>query len=97
MLSLIRLGARGVMPFVKNAARTLHMDERAQDAFEYLLVIGGVSVAIILAIATPIGETLIEAVVTGVCNAINQIPVGSDGSTFLESCDGLFTEDEPEV
>jgi Flp pilus assembly pilin Flp len=71
--------------FLKNALRSLHQDERAQDAFEYLLVIGGVSVAIILAIATPIGSTLINAVVEGVCDAINAIPVG-ESPTFGLDC-----------
>ena len=34
----------------------LSADERAQDAFEYVLVIGGVTVAVILAVATPVGD-----------------------------------------
>ncbi len=53
---------------------SLHADERGQDAFEYLLVIGGVSVAVILAVATPIGGTVIDAVIAGVCTAIDSIP-----------------------
>ena len=54
---------------------SLLSDERAQDAFEYMLVVGGVSVAIILAIATPVGTNLITAVVDGVCAAMDTIPV----------------------
>ena len=49
-------------------------EEKAQDAFEYLLVIGGVSVFVILAITTPVGSALVDAVIEGVCNAINTIP-----------------------
>lgn len=43
--------------------------EEAQDGFEYLLVVGGVSVAIVLAMAAVPG--LIPAVVSGVCGAID--------------------------
>lgn len=53
--------------------RALIGDERAQDAFEYLLVIGGISVAVIIAMTTPVGTTLIDAVIDGVCAAINSI------------------------
>lgn len=53
--------------------RSLIRDERAQDAFEYLLVIGGVSVAIIIVMVTPVGSTLIEAVINGVCTAMDNI------------------------
>jgi Flp pilus assembly pilin Flp len=56
------------------AMRSLIRNDSAQDAFEYLLVIGGVTVAIIIAIATPVGETMIDAVVDGVCTAIDSIP-----------------------
>ena len=55
------------------ALSQLHKDERAQDAFEYLLVIGGVSVAVILAMITPVGSALINAVVGGVCDAVNTV------------------------
>lgn len=49
-------------------------EEKAQDAFEYLLVIGGVSVAVILAITTPVASNMVTAVVDGVCAAINSLP-----------------------
>lgn len=49
-------------------------EDKAQDAFEYLLVIGGVSVAVILAITTPVGQNMVEAVVDGVCVAIDSLP-----------------------
>jgi Flp pilus assembly pilin Flp len=43
-------------------------DERAQDAWEYLLVVGGVSVAIILAMTAVPGLT--DALIQAVCSAI---------------------------
>lgn len=55
-------------------------DERAQDVFEYVLIIGGVSVAVLVAITTPVGETLINAVVTGTGNALDCV-VSIDGYT----------------
>lgn len=48
-------------------------DEAAQDAFEYVLIIGVVVVAVLIAIATPIGNTLINAVLTGVCSAVDSM------------------------
>lgn len=53
---------------------SLLSDERAQDAWEYLLVIGVVVVAVILAMVTPVGDTLINAVISGVCGAITELP-----------------------
>ena len=66
MVQLLWLIRDKVLSFVR--------DERGQDVFEYLLIIGGVSVMVILAIATPVGATLINAVITGVCSAISTIP-----------------------
>jgi Flp pilus assembly pilin Flp len=71
--------------FLKNALRSLHQDERAQDAFEYLLVIGGVSVAIIVAMTTPIGTTLIDAVIVAVCNAIDLVG-GVSAGLEIDGC-----------
>ena len=53
---------------------SLHSSEKAQDAFEYVLVVGGVTVAVIIAVATPVGGSLIDATVEGTCGAINTIP-----------------------
>jgi hypothetical protein len=77
-----------LVQYLRTMLASLHTDERAQDAFEYLLVIGGVSVAVILAVATPVGGTLIDAVVVGVCEAIDAIPVGSS-TTFGLDCDAI--------
>ena len=63
------------------ALSQLHKDERAQDAFEYLLVIGGISVAVILAMVTPVGKNLINAVVDGVCLAVDTVVTTLDCST----------------
>ena len=52
------------------AARELARNQSGQDAFEYLLVIGGISAALVLAMVTPIGDTLITAVIGGTCAAI---------------------------
>ena len=45
-------------------------DELAEDSFEYLLVIGGISVAVVVAMVTPIGATLIDGVINGTCTAM---------------------------
>ena len=63
-----------VTAYFQSLLAALHRDERGQDVFEYLLIIGGVSVAIILAIATPVGTTLTNAVIDGVCSAVDTIP-----------------------
>ena len=47
-------------------------DDRAQDAWEYLLVVGGVSVVIIAAMIAVPGLT--DKLITAVCNAIRSIP-----------------------
>lgn len=59
--------------YVRAVTGQFFTSDEAQDAFEYLLVIGGVSVAVIIAMTTPIGTNLINAVVTGVCNAIDSV------------------------
>ncbi|MER3399371.1 MAG: hypothetical protein C4316_12765 [Chloroflexota bacterium] len=51
-------------------------DDRAQDAWEYLLVVGGVSVGIILAMTAVPGLT--DKLITAVCNAIRSIPTLKD-------------------
>lgn len=47
-------------------------DDSGQDVFEYVLIVGGISAAIIIvgAVAVP---GLFNTVVTGVCGAINAI------------------------
>lgn len=60
--------------YVRAVTGRFFASDEAQDAFEYLLVIGGVTVAVILAIATPAGGAMVRAVVDGVCTAIDTIP-----------------------
>ena len=62
------------LSMVRTFLGSLHRSEQAQDAFEYVLVVGGVTVAVILAIATPVGTNLIDAVVIGTCSAVSTIP-----------------------
>lgn len=62
--------AVAILSYFRTLLAAIHRDERAQDVFEYLLVIGGVSVAVIFIIATPVGETMIGAVISGVCDAM---------------------------
>lgn len=52
--------------------RNLLRGDKAQDTFEYLLIIGGVSVAIIAAIALA-APGLINPVIAGTCAAINTV------------------------
>jgi Flp pilus assembly pilin Flp len=59
---------------VRNRVLGFLRDERGQDVFEYVLVIGAVSVAVLTAIITPVGSTLINAVVDGTCSAIDGLP-----------------------
>jgi Flp pilus assembly pilin Flp len=47
--------------------------ERAQDTFEYVLIIGGVTVAVIIAIAAA-APSLLSEVISGVCSAVATIP-----------------------
>lgn len=60
--------------FLKNALLDLLQGERAQDTFEYVLIIGAVVVAVILAVATPVGTNLTSGVVHGTCLALNTLP-----------------------
>ena len=50
----------------------IHRREEAQDGFEYLLVVGGISVAVIVAAVAAPG--LIKPLVAAVKAAINTIP-----------------------
>ena len=75
MFSIARAALDGLRSFVRA--------ESAQDAFEYVLIIGVVVVAVLIAIATPVGSTMINAVINGVCSAVNTLP-GVSG--FITSC-----------
>lgn len=62
--------------FLRERISALVTEESAQDGIEYLLVVGGVSVAIILAIVTFPG--LLGGLVTATCDAIETIPGFTD-------------------
>jgi Flp pilus assembly pilin Flp len=47
-------------------------EERAQDTFEYILIIGGISVAVIAAVVL-VAPSLMDQVVYGVCKAVETI------------------------
>lgn len=64
MFDMIRSFKRS-LPFAK-----VHTEEKAADAFEYLLVIGVVVVAVIAAVASGFPGGLINTVITEVTNAI---------------------------
>ena len=57
---------------IRNAIASLLTEESGQDTFEYMLIIGGVTVAVILAIAVA-APSLLNSVKTGVCKAVNTI------------------------
>ena len=57
-----------------NTIRNIHARDEAQDGFEYLLVVGGVSVAVVIAMATTPG--LISAVIDAVKLAIKTVLPG---------------------
>jgi hypothetical protein len=71
-----------IVTYMRALLGSLISEEKAQDAFEYLLVIGGVSVLVILAMVTPVGTTLIKAVITGTCGAIATAIPGMTCPTF---------------
>jgi Flp pilus assembly pilin Flp len=58
--------------YIKDLFSALINDEGGQDGIEYLLVVGGVSVAIVLAVIAATG--LVPAVVSGTCDAVSSIP-----------------------
>jgi len=48
--------------------------KRAQNTFEYVLIIGTITVGMILAVATPVGTFIIGAVRHGACAVISSLP-----------------------
>ena len=57
---------------ILTAVLSIHRNEKAQDTFEYLLIIGGISVAIIAGVVLAV-PGLRGGVITGVCNSINTV------------------------
>jgi Flp pilus assembly pilin Flp len=63
-----------LLHFVRDSVVALLREESGQDTFEYLLIIGGISVAVI-AIAAFAAPGLFGNIVIAVCEAIqNEIP-----------------------
>ncbi|HXH22372.1 MAG TPA: hypothetical protein VNN10_10100 [Dehalococcoidia bacterium] len=62
-----------VLTYIFDRIAALLHEEEAQDGFEYMLVVGGVSVAVIIAILAIGPNSLANAV----CDAINNISVFS--------------------
>jgi len=60
-----------MIAYILNTLRSLRDSDSAQDAFEYLLVIGGISVAVVVAISTIGFDEMSGAVIDGVCAAID--------------------------
>lgn len=88
MFTIAHAGFDGLRSFYRGFVR-----DEAQDVFEYVLIIGILTVAVLVAVATPIGETLIDAIIRGVCNAINTIDGDADAN-FITGCDTI-TDDPP--
>ena len=63
-----------LISLIREQIVSLFRDESGQDTFEYLLIIGGVTVAVIFAVAVA-SPSLIKAVINGVCSAIGNINV----------------------
>ncbi len=72
--------ARVALDAARSVIRGFGADERAQDVFEYVLIIGVLTVAILFAIATPVGSDLVSGVVEGVCTALQNVSDTANGT-----------------
>ena len=59
------------MAAIHRLSEKLFQSEQAQDTFEYVIIIGVVVVAIIVAVATPLGGNLINFVVGKTSGAVS--------------------------
>lgn len=75
MFTFARVALDGARSFI----RGFGADERAQDVFEYVLIIGIITVAVLVAVATPFGGNISAAIVDGTCNAINGASDAANG------------------
>ena len=55
---------------IQDAIKNVHSKEEAQDGFEYLLVSGIVTIAVVAAIASGVLTAAIDAIVTEVKNVV---------------------------
>lgn len=67
--------------FVRDWVRGFASDA-GQDVFEYVLIIGILTVAVLIAVATPVGTNLINAVVDGTCAALDALLPSIDCSAI---------------
>ncbi len=62
---------------LKSAVRSVLREERAQDALEYFMVTGVITVALLIALAAFIGADFAGIFVDGVCTAVGTVmPLG---------------------
>jgi hypothetical protein len=69
---MIRVVAPG-LGALRSLSRGLRRNEQAQDTFEYVIIIGVVVAAIILAVTTPVGSTLVSFIVGQTSQAVSQL------------------------
>jgi len=61
-----------ILWLIRDKVLSFLRDTRAQDTFEYVLIIGGITVALIFALVVAV-PSLMDGVIGGVCAAINTI------------------------
>jgi hypothetical protein len=69
---MIRALAMG-LGAIRSMSRSLFKSEQAQDTFEYVIIIGVVVVAVVIAVATPVGQNLIAFVVGQTSTAVSDL------------------------
>jgi hypothetical protein len=70
---LLQHGITAGLAAIRRLSHSLFHAEQAQDTFEYVIIIGVVVAAIILAVTTPIGSQLINFVVGQTSQAVSQL------------------------
>jgi Flp pilus assembly pilin Flp len=65
-----------LIQFIREKLLAFNSEESGQDIFEYVLIIGGVTLAIIVAAAITVPE-LFSSVADGVCGAIDSANFGN--------------------
>jgi hypothetical protein len=76
MLTIARVARDGIRSFARGFVR-----DEAQDVFEYVLIIGILTVAVLVAVATPFGQSMIEAIVEGTCTSLDEVSDAANGGT----------------
>jgi hypothetical protein len=68
------IGGSVVAGFAAGFTLIFESPSRVESAWDVVTGFGGVVVAVIAAMVTPIGSTFIHAVIQGVCTAVDTIP-----------------------